>query len=175
MPDAFWQASKHFHKDIPPAVLDLHAREGVFKGTCDITCGTGWIAALLLKLGGFPNAGQDVPVTLSTTHAEDAAMWVRNFGGHQTRSRIVLTDNGLIAEKFGPFTLAMRPELRGDALALPVAGFKVLGIPVPAFLWPRSETTETSDSDGCYVFDVSASMPIIGPLIRYQGYLRRET
>ena len=49
---------------------------------------------------------------------------------------------------------------------------RILGIPLPEFLRPRTTATESVGSDGAFRFDVAISLPLIGTLARYRGWLR---
>lgn len=55
-------------------------------------------------------------------------------------------------------------------LTLPVRRGRILGIPIPRIFLPVGETTETVD-DGRMCFDIRLSLPGLGPMVQYRGWL----
>lgn len=51
-----------------------------------------------------------------------------------------------------------------------VAG-RCVGFPVPRMLLPVSETAESVDAEGRVTFDVAVSLPWLGRIVRYRGWL----
>ena len=77
---------------------------------------------------------------------------------------------GLLVERISPATNIFRVAVSGGRLHLDLVEFRMLGLPVPSFLRPRCSAVETGD-DGTFTFDVSVSLPGLGPVIRYLGWL----
>ncbi|AHD01491.1 NAD(P)-binding dehydrogenase [Leisingera methylohalidivorans DSM 14336] len=48
---------------------------------------------------------------------------------------------------------------------------RLFGVPLPQALCPQSVSTEFETPEGHLGFDISASLPRIGLLVRYSGYL----
>lgn len=46
-----------------------------------------------------------------------------------------------------------------------------LGLPWPFALMPKSITHEAVDEQGRVIFDVTISLPVVGQVIHYQGWL----
>ncbi|MGI3183672.1 DUF4166 domain-containing protein [Nioella aestuarii] len=160
---------------LPPAVAALHETNGQasFLGRCTVTRGGSLIARLALWLGGFPQAAPDLPVSVLTQTAPDGCTWRRDFGGHVTQSRLSISDDGrAVLERFGPIRLRMSLRMTNGRLHYDITKMHVLGLPMPRWLTPRSETSEYQTEDGKFGFDVSASLPLVGLLIRYSGQLR---
>lgn len=160
---------------LPAAVGALHGTKGTvrYQGTCEITRGQSTMARLALRMGSFPAAGTSVPITLTTCTDVTGTSWHRDFGGHVTRSQIwASADNSQVIERFGPIQLHMRLRLREGQLHYDLSRMQVLGLPVPRALTPRSKTWEYQTPAGDFGFDVSATLPLIGLLIRYRGQLR---
>ena len=67
------------------------------------------------------------------------------------------------------FALAASPE----GMALKLEGVRFLGVPLPRLLAPSVATLE-SERDGRYRFEVEASLPLLGRIVRYAGWLERE-
>ncbi|WP_071672819.1 DUF4166 domain-containing protein [Nioella nitratireducens] len=162
---------------LPPAIEALHTVDGEtrFQGRCAVTRGPSWLARMALWLGGFPQAAPHLPVTLLIQPGPDGGCtWRRDFGGHVTQSRLSVSGDGReVVERFGPIRLRMSLRMADGRLHYGIDQMHVLGLPMPRWLTPRSETCEYQTEAGDFGFDVSASLPFAGLLIRYHGQLRR--
>ena len=81
---------------------------------------------------------------------------------------------GLLRERVGPSTFVFALETSADGMALKLRGVRFLGVPLPRFLAPSVRTFE-SERDGRYHFEVEASLPLLGRIVRYAGWLERKT
>ncbi|WP_171174564.1 DUF4166 domain-containing protein [Ruegeria sp. HKCCD8929] len=172
MDDPFLQALAP-GADLPEAVYALHRFQGRLQGRCRIERGRGWLIAALLWLGRFPSSGRDVPVSLTITRDHGTWVWVRDFGGHVTRSALTFdAKSGTVREQLGALTLWLSSRRTEEGLAIDISRLAVGGLPCPRWLLPRSTTTERQDSDGRFCFDVAAALPFLGRLIRYRGWLQ---
>ncbi len=70
----------------------------------------------------------------------------------------------------GPVRATVPLALTGQGLVWPISSIRLLGLPLPRALLPRSEVTE-SDRDGKAWFDVNLTLPVGGLLVRYRGWL----
>lgn len=162
---------------LPAPLVALHAGEGppVWRGSACIEAGTHPLARLVRRFIGLPPAGSDVPVTVTIeriTGADgEAELWTRNFGGKRFMSRLSVDGRGELEEAFGPVRFRLGVAASGDGLALPVTGARCLGIPVPRILLPRSEAREFVDEQGRFRFDIKLSLPFVGLLTHYRGWL----
>jgi hypothetical protein len=77
---------------------------------------------------------------------------------------------GHIHERFGVMGFDINLQRTQDQLHFPVISGTLLGIPLPNWLLPRSEAMETAE-DGRFQFDIKISLPGIGLLVRYHGWL----
>ena len=163
---------------LPPAIEALHkvAGETRFHGRCAVTRGPSLLARMALWLGGFPQAAPDLPVTLLIQPGPDGGCtWRRDFGGHVTRSHLSVSSDGrAVMERFGPVRLRMSLWMQDGRLHYGIDRMHVLGLPMPRWLTPLSETSECQTDGGDFGFDVSASLPLVGLLIRYRGQLRPD-
>lgn len=169
MADAFMP----FTTGAPAIVQDFHARPGTWVGNVEAVPGTGALTWLLLRLGGFPTRATIAEATVETAHTATRSRWTRNFGGHIMTSELRQQPDGRIGEAFGPFVVEMSARSDGDGLEVSITGLRVLGVPVPRVLLPRSETRESEAPDGTFAFDVAGFAPWGGLLIRYSGTLSR--
>ncbi|NVO54782.1 DUF4166 domain-containing protein [Rhodobacteraceae bacterium B1Z28] len=171
MPDPFRQALPPQAK-LPSAVQALHSTEGCYAGRCRIERGNGRLVAAALYMGGFPPSGQDVPVRVRIARDGQRWFWERDFDGHKTLSCMTYDPHtGSVREQFGMMKVWLRPVLAQDGMRVEIRRLTVFGIPLPAFLLPCSSTAEWQDERGQFRFDVSASAPGLGHLIRYRGWL----
>jgi hypothetical protein len=91
-------------RELPACVRRLHSVEDVesFSGRARVTRGSGLLAWSAASLLGFPEAGDDVPVTVTIARTAEGEVWERNFAGRRMRS--VLTPSprpGHCRERFG--------------------------------------------------------------------------
>jgi hypothetical protein len=83
-----------------------------------------------------------------------------------------LSGPGHVTEAIGPFGFRLALGCDGASVAMPVVGWRLFGVPLPGALAPRSDSKEFADADGLYRFDVRLSMPLIGLLAHYRGWLQ---
>jgi hypothetical protein len=62
-------------------------------------------------------------------------------------------------------------QVKDGALHYPVTAGRAFGIPIPRALLPISVAKETAE-DGRARFDVALSLPWVGLIVRYQGWLQ---
>ncbi|WP_142778928.1 SDR family oxidoreductase [Agrobacterium sp. T29] len=161
--------------DLPPRLRELHDSKDVrqWSGVAEIRRGQGMLARMISALVGFPQAGKQVPVSVTFTPEKGKERWTRNFGGRRfssTQSAGMGKDRYLLAERFGIVTVALALVLDGGQLALIPRRWHVLGIPLPGFLLPKGESFE-SEKNGRFCFDVEISLPFVDLVVAYKGAL----
>ena len=164
--------------DLPDTVRRAHdaASTGSWRGRARVTRGTGVLARLVGALFRFPRASDDVGVVVEFRRERGRETWIRNFGGRRFSS--VQFEGrgayeGLLCERFGPFTFGLATVIENGQLRLPVRRWCMLGLRLPLWLAPQSHAREF-DEDGRFNFDVDISLPFIGPVVRYRGYLAAD-
>ena len=75
-------------------------------------------------------------------------------------------------ERFGPLAFAMALVLEDSRLRLVLRRWTILGLPMPMWLCPRSDSHETA-GDGRFNFHVDVTHPLLGRIVRYRGWLER--
>lgn len=157
---------------LPREVQVLHGVQDIesFSGTAQVTRGNGAIAVLVAWLFGFPPAADRVPLTITKTRTDTGETWERNFGGRTFRSYLTPSPAPhSYRERFGIFNYELDLSVQDGCMRFPVRRGWVLGIPLPRFLLPGSESREYAQ-DGVFHFDVSLIAPLGGGLIvRYRG------
>lgn len=159
----------------PPQVQAIHddTRDRTWTGTARVQRGTGLISKALGSAFGFPAPSTQIPVSVQFTPLKDGEKWTRRFGD-QCFSSIQKPGTGrndqLIAERFGPITVALALVQKDDKLFLIPRRWSLLGISLPKMLLPSGSSFETQ-VDGKFHFDVQISAPLIGLIVAYQGEL----
>jgi hypothetical protein len=132
-----------------------------------------WIAQRIAQRLGFPPAGDDIPVTVAFSRDGGIEKWRRNFDGaifsttqEQGRGR----SDRLLCERFGPCEFAIALVLDGGHLRFVIRRWSIFGIPLPVWLAPVCEAYEFEE-DGRFRFFVELRNPLIGLIVRYQGWL----
>ncbi|PZN99473.1 MAG: hypothetical protein DCF30_11650 [Hyphomicrobiales bacterium] len=162
---------------LPGPLMALHGADGppVWRGLASIEAGTHPLARLARRIIGLPPAGHDVPVTVSIERTAgpdgNAEIWTRNFGGSRFSSRLSVDAAGGLWEAFGPIRFRLGLAARGRGLELPVTAARCLGIPLPRVLLPISDACEHIDEQGRFCFDIRLTLPGLGLLSHYRGWL----
>ncbi len=158
---------------LPPKVQALHEVLHIrrWQGQARITRGRGMLSRLICRIVGFPPAGDGVPVTVTMHRKGDAEHWLRDFGGKRFRSVMTRAGEGAMWERFGPFRFEIPFTVQDQRLGYPVRRARLFGVPWPKVLTPKSDAFEGVDADGRATFDVTVSLPFVGVLVRYQGWL----
>ena len=166
-----------FHA-LPSQMQQLH-RPGirsVWTGRADVARGKGPLAPLVAALFRFPKAGKDQPVEVTfTTDAKGRETWARRFGERLMRSTQAVgtgSDEALITERFGPFRFGLGLDWDGTRLQIIPRRWGIGRLPLPRFLMPYGPAWEEV-SDGRFRFHVQIILPLIGPVVRYDGWLER--
>ncbi|WP_029558661.1 SDR family oxidoreductase [Xanthobacter sp. 91] len=158
---------------LPPALRDLHTVMDVrrWRGEAHIETGHGRMARLIRVLMGFPTGGRRVPVTVRMERHEGSEVWERRFGGRTLRSRLSPGGGGVMRERFGPLSFDIALRVEAGRLTYPVVAGRCCGLPLPRMLLPMSRTAESVDAEGRAVFDVEVSLPGLGRVVHYRGWL----
>ena len=156
---------------LPPAVASLHSvlRDGGADGHAVVTRGRHPLARLVARTMRFPPAGEH-PLHVAFEERGSVERWTRDFGGRRFTSRLSQRGEQLV-ERFGP--LRFRFDLPADkrGLRMVMRGWSFAGLPMPLALAPRSDAKEWEEH-GAFHFHVDIALPLIGPVVRYRGWLR---
>ncbi|NNF24683.1 MAG: DUF4166 domain-containing protein [Rhodobacteraceae bacterium] len=162
--------------DLAPALQAFHAAHGpaLVRGEALVERGGSLLARIACWIGGLPRSAASVPVSVSVTRSGGSApheIWERRFGASTFHSRLSLRGPRRVTEAFGPLAVDLATNLQAGGLALPIAGWRLFGVPLPRWLGLRSRTREYQDDKGRFRFDVDVRFPWGGRLIRYAGWL----
>lgn len=162
--------------DLPAPIRALHETPGrsLWRGEAATVGASGPVAALAARIVGFPKAQAACTAEVSIEADGELSVWRRRIGAHAFSS--VLShrrEGGRVRERFGPLSMDLRLEIEGDRLVYRVEGWRLGPIPLPRALGPSTRAHEEVDAEGRFVFDVEISVPLIGRLVRYRGWLVR--
>lgn len=170
-PFLFAQALGAQFATLPAEVQALHQvmDERRWVGQGSVTRGKGWRARIVAGTMRFPPDVMQTPVTVVMQRQGDCERWTRAFGTRRFHSTLRWR-GGVMTERFGALRFAIGLRVQDGALHYPVTAGWAFGIPIPRALLPISATVETA-SDGRAHFDVALSLPLIGLIVRYRGWL----
>lgn len=164
------------HQDfgaLPDPIRAIHDRARCFSasGRCDVDHGRNPLARLIGKLFRLPRGGRDLPLTVRFVARGGTETWERSFPGCVMRSYLRRAwTPGHIVERFGPLDFTIRLRWDGARLHYEMAGGYLLGFRLPSVLLPRSDAFEAVE-DGVFRFDVRITLPLVGRLAHYRGWL----
>lgn len=162
-----WAALPTIWRDMH-RVWDLEVSEG----RAEVTRGSHLMARIIAALFRFPPAGSDVAVKVTMERRGTQEIWTRQFGKSVFRSVLSPAKPGHVYERFGPFSFLLELTGTNHALGMEVRKGWCFGVPMPRFALPRSIATERV-KDGKFTFDVDLSLPGIGRLVHYRGWLQQ--
>jgi hypothetical protein len=156
---------------LPPLVRRLHAPvcDAGWAGEATVTRGRSLLARLIATTMRFPRSGT-FPLHVHIRAEDHGERWTRRFADQAFTSRFTRSGPHLV-ERFGP--LRFRFALDGDeeGLAMRFRGWSAFGLPLPRALGPRVEAREWEEA-GRFRLHVAVGVPMIGPVIGYDGWLR---
>lgn len=156
---------------LPATVRAVHAtfRDGGFAGRARVARGRHPLARLAAWAFGFPPAAQDTPVHVRFSDEGAETAWIRDFGGRVFASRVRVED-GLLVERFGPFNFGFELASELDGLSMRLKRWRLGPLPLPRAFAPGGIAHER-DADGRFTFDVPITLPLVGLVVRYRGWL----
>ena len=163
---------------LPESIQFLHSQltGQTATGKATVTRGTGLLARMVANGIGFPQAAEDVDVTVSFEQSGESERWTRTFGAQAFTSEQYEGTGRfehLLCEKFGPFVFGLALVVDSDRLNLVVRRWTLFGVPMPRFFAPNSRSFEF-DENGTFHFDVEIHAPLAGLIVRYAGYLEPQ-
>lgn len=158
-------------EQMPATLRMLHdgTRSSVWRGRADVERGSSVVLRLLATLFRLPPSGANQPLTLTFEQDGSAEIWTRTFGRQRFRS-VQFARGRQLHEQVGLSRLIMDVTADASGLQLTMRGTRLIGMPLPPFLVPTIRAVET-EQHGRFHFDVEATLPRLGRLIHYRGWL----
>ena len=171
-PTLFQQALGAAFFNLPETLRRLHGVRGTarYAGIASIERGRGLLARLCARIAGLPKPMRNVPLVIEFVADAKRETWRRDFGGTRMQTRLAFKD-GLLRERLGPLQFRYHLHPGGEALWWQVAGVRAFGLlPLPAG-WFEGVRCRECERDSRYAFLVEANLPLIGLVVRYEGWL----
>lgn len=160
---------------LPAPIRALHETPGrsLWRGEAMTEGASGPLAALVAGIVGFPKAQAACAAEVAIEADGARSVWRRRIGGHAFASVLTRPGGGRVRERFGPVSMDLSLTPEGERLVYRVEGWRLGPIPLPRALGPSTRAHEEVDAEGRFVFDVEISLPLVGRLARYRGWLAR--
>lgn len=171
-PTLFQQALGAAFFRLPESLRRLHGTRGLarYAGVVTVEGGGNALARLCARIAGLPKPMQDAPLAVEFACDARSETWKRDFNGIAMTSRLALKD-GLLRERLGPLHFRHALHANEGAIWWTVAGVRLFGlVPLPASLFDGVRCQER-ELQGRYTFLVEASLPLVGQVVRYAGWL----
>jgi hypothetical protein len=158
---------------LPAAVRSMHSvlRDGGASGEAIVTGAANPITRLIARGIGFPAAGEH-RLHVRFTELDGVETWTRDFGDRQFYSRL-RQDGRWLVERFGPFRFGFELPSDEQGLAMLMRRWWIGPFRLPLFVAPRSLAREWEE-DGRFHFDVPISLPLLGRIVHYRGWLEPD-
>jgi len=161
---------------LPAPIRALHETPGrsLWRGRAMTEGAAGPLAALVARIVGFPKAQPHCEAEVAIDADGDRSIWRRRIGGHAFASVLSGAGRaGRVRERFGPVSMDLSLTPEDGRLVYRVEGWRLGAVPMPRALGPSTVAFEEVDGEGRFVFDVTISLPVVGRLVRYRGWLER--
>jgi hypothetical protein len=166
-------------RNLPAPIGAMHdvAGSATAEGRANVERSAHPLAAIAANVIGFPAGAEDVAVSVRFRCDPTEESWTRIFGGKAFTS-VQFEGRGrsrrLLCERFGALTFAMALVAEPSGLSLVLRRWSAFGIPLPLWLAPRSIAYERAQ-DGKFNFHVAISHPLVGLVVKYEGWLTPPT
>ena len=156
---------------LPVVVRKMHALcgDGGASGEAEVTRGRNPLARLVAALMRFPSAGSH-PLHVSFVEQDGVERWTRHFGDRSFSSSL-REERGKLTERFGALRFEFDLPSDEQGLTMRISRWSLFGVPLPPALAPRTCAREWEE-DGRFRFDVPISLPLIGLVVHYTGWLQ---
>lgn len=161
------------YRSLPGALRAFHDNDGpaVWIGEADIDASNSIAGRFVRSLFGFPPSGRNVAVTVTVDRRGGDEIWTRDFAGRRFASHLTPEGGRIVSERFGPFKILLGVGAVGGEIEMPVVGWRIGPIKLPLAIAPKSDSREFIGEDGRFHFDVRISLPLVGLLAHYRGWI----
>lgn len=172
---------RHSFAKLSPSLRRFHSLSGPTRWHGRYSCsdGSSRLAGLVRRAFRFPEPTSDAALTVSVERSfgadgECLETWRRDFQHRRLISRLSQREPDRLTETFGPLSFGIGLRRQTSDIAMPVDGWRLGKLPLPKALAPVSEAREYEDEEGRFRFDVRISLPVLGTLTHYRGWLLPE-
>ena len=157
------------------SVRCAHSVGGEIKGVFRITYGTGWAAKKLARMSVLPQAADAADTQLKIFPEDAGERWERQFNGEAFTTKQWRGRDGFLVERFGEWELHFKLRVKEGNLFYDQSCAKLcvgaLYFPMPRGCAPRVFAKEIQDGAARVLVTVMVTLPLVGLLISYEGYL----
>ena len=155
---------------LPAPVRALHVAQGRrrYAGAVEVERGSGLLSRLVAAATHLPPAGAG-PLGVEIDASPDHERWTRYIGGRAMPSRL-WREGDVLCERLGVATFGFHLEVVNEAIVWRVVRVGVFGVSLPPRWFAGVGARESADAER-YAFDVWASLPLVGLLVHYAGWL----
>lgn len=160
-----------FHRLSAP-VQQFHRLAGhhALHGWVEVHAPASFMARLLAMFLGAPLRAAKGPIRFELLAQPGTETWTRFFPTKTMRSTLTKKGNRL-TERLGASHLTFELLEVGGALEMRLEKLHFLRIPCPGGFMPKVTARETGEAERLH-FQIHASVPFIGLVASYSGYLR---
>lgn len=156
---------------LPSPLRRLHLRSGTtrWRGEVEVSRGRSLLSRFCAWATRLPPAGTG-PIEVEIVADAGREQWTRHVAGHAMRSRLQARE-GLLDERLGLVDFRFRLTSVDRDIVWTVDGVRVFGLlPLPASWFSQVRARESAEGER-YRFEVTAALPLAGPLVHYRGWL----
>lgn len=161
-----------------PLLQAMHRSGGTLGGQIAVSTGTGLAGSVGRRLArrlGIPVDRAHRGFQVDLVHDARAMQWRRRFDDGSELVSVFRPvgryPDGHWLESTGPVRMKLGVDLDGGGWRWRLRGVQVGGMPLPLFLFPRTDACKRIEDDGRYRFAVAFSLFPFGELLRYEGAL----
>ncbi len=145
----------------------------VGEGEADIEPPQNFAGRLLSAFFRFPKPGKAQPVSVIVEQTGGGERWLRRYPG---RDMLSIMSHGepetqTLEERFGLFSFRMKISCNEDGLDMDMVSARLGPLPLPKFIVPGIKASERADKSDRHLFDVAISLPLVGQIVHYNGWL----
>jgi predicted DCC family thiol-disulfide oxidoreductase YuxK len=161
------------YRTLPPALQQLHDVEDLQAclGSCRVQRGDRPISRAVGLLLSLPASSEAAEFRFTIRRDGESEIWCRDIAKHRFQTVIRPLGRNRLSEKVGPVELIFRVTAGSFGCTWTLEAGRLFGLPLPKALRPTVLAREW-DEGGQVKFDVEASLPAIGPIVRYDGHLQ---
>lgn len=157
---------------LAPAIARFHTLSGRhhLHGEVVVEPPTNILGRLLAWALGAPQHAASGAIVFELDVGPEAEVWTRHFP-ERTMQSTLRESTGLIEEQLGAARLGFVLEEAQGRLIMRLHHLHFWGVPCPAWLRPQVIAEEAGQGDALH-FHVQATVPWVGRVVHYRGYLR---
>ena len=156
------------------SVRRAHAIGRDRRGCFRVSHGASWLARRLVRWSGLPRAAGAAKVRLRIDSEGSGQRWERHFDDELFTTK-QWTEGSRLVERFGAWELRFDLRVEDEALRYVQRAARLclgtLRLRVPLAWAPLVSAKETGDGPERVLVTVTVTLPVVGSLIAYEGYL----